>query len=75
MRRTKKLAKRDRIVFDAAGLSNVDATFLRFLLRLRAYSGETQSGRLQLIGVTDELRHVLEETGLCCAFAWESEAS
>lgn len=75
MKRTKKLAKRDRIVFDAAGLSNVDATFLRFLLRLRAYSSETGGGRLQIIGVTNELRHVLEETGLCRAFAWDTEAS
>ena len=75
MRRTKKVTKRDTIVFDAADLSNVDETFLQFLLRLRAYSNETQGGRLQLIGVSNELRHVLQEMGLCRAFAWESEAS
>lgn len=75
MNRNKKRPKPDSIVIDAAGLSNVDATFVRFLLGLKAYAIQSGCSGIRLVGATSELRHLLETTGLSREFIFSTETS
>jgi anti-anti-sigma factor len=63
------LKGRDSVIVDVAGVRYADTTFLRFLLRLRQGGPNAASRRrVRLIGVTQNLRRVLEITGLVRVF-------
>jgi anti-anti-sigma factor len=66
----KKLAFRDKIVFDVTGLRHFDSTFLRFLVRLKEHVARDRAATIELVGVTPRLRRILHITGLARAFVF-----
>lgn len=64
MSRNKKRSEPDNIVVDAAGLTGIDATFLRFLFRLKAYAIQSGCSGIRLVGATSELRNLFETAEL-----------
>ena len=75
MTRNKKRSEIDSIVFDAAGLTHVDARFLRFLCRLRAHAIQSGCNGIRLVGATSELQSLLETAGLSPEFGCSAEPS
>lgn len=75
MTRNKERPEPDSIVVGAAGLTNVDATVLRFLLGLKAYAIQSGCSGIRLVGATSELEHLLETTGLSREFIFGAETS
>lgn len=63
------LTGRTAVTVDVAGVRYADTTFLRFLLRLRGSATNAPlRRRVRLVGVTQNLRRVLEITGLIRVF-------
>jgi anti-anti-sigma factor len=69
----KRLDGRENIVFDVAGLDHFDATFLRFLVRLRNHVAKERSAAVEIVGVKPNLRRILEITGLVRMFSLQPD--
>jgi anti-anti-sigma factor len=68
----KKLVLRHTLVFDVAGLRDIDSTLLRFLVRLKEHVARDQSATVELVGATPRLRRILHITGLAREFVFTS---